>query len=135
MSPKSPKLLLYYSQLNVYHYLYNIIELIQRNSFWYCFWNKTLGCEKNGQKVYCLLCMLEMYKKYDTYELGKIKKCPLELLFFTECVFDNLKKIADFDKSIVELWSGDVPYRGRDYGEETEWQVYLRDLIEFRFEL
>ena len=79
--------------------------------------------------------MLEMYKKFDTYELGKIKKCPLELLFFTECVFDNLKKIAGFDKSVVELWSGDVPYRGRDYGEETEWQVYLRDLIEFRFEL
>ena len=50
MSPKSPKSLLYYSQLKVYHYLYNVIELIQRNSFWYCFCDKTLSCEKYSQK-------------------------------------------------------------------------------------
>ena len=51
MSPKSPKsLLYYYTQLKVYHYLYNVIELIQRNSFWYCFCDKTLSCEKYSQK-------------------------------------------------------------------------------------
>ena len=45
MSLKSPKSLLYYSQLKVYHHLYNAIELIQRNSFWHCFCDKTLGCK------------------------------------------------------------------------------------------
>ena len=40
--------------------------------------------------------MLEMDEKFDTYELEKVKKRPLDLLFFAECVFDNLKKkIAD----------------------------------------
>ena len=46
MSPKSPKWLLYYSQVKVYLYLYNVIDLTQRNSFSYCFCDKTLGCEK-----------------------------------------------------------------------------------------
>ena len=93
MSLKSPKSLLYYLQLKVYHYLYNVIELIQRNSFWYCFCDKTLSCEnKIVKKMCCLLFMLEMDKKFDTYELEKVKKCPLDLLFFAECVFDNLEK-------------------------------------------
>ena len=93
MSLKSPKPLLYYLQLKVYHYLYNVIELIQRNSFWYCFCDKTLSCEnKVAKKKYCLLCMLGMDKKFDTCELENAKKCPLDLLFFAECIFDNLKK-------------------------------------------
>ena len=74
--------------------------------------------------------MLEMDEKFDTYELEKVKKRPLELLFFAECVFENLKKRVDLNKSIVELWSDEVSFRERDYGEGTEWQVYLRDLIE-----
>ena len=77
--------------------------------------------------------MLEMDEKFDTYELEKVKKRPLELLFFAECVFENLKKRVDFNKPIVELWSDEVSFRGWDYREGTEWQVYLRDLIEFRF--
>ena len=58
MSPKSPKSLLYYSQLKVYHNLYNATELIQRNSFWYYFCDKTLGCErKYGKKsIVCFVC-------------------------------------------------------------------------------
>ena len=36
--------------------------------------------------------MLEMDEKFDTYESEKAKKRPLDLLFFAECVFDNLKK-------------------------------------------
>ena len=63
------------SQLKVYHYLYNNIELIQRNRFWYCFCDKTIGYEKNGQKKYCLPYMLEMDKTFDAYELEKVKKC------------------------------------------------------------
>ena len=71
MSPKSPKfateslplfvlplsIVYHYSQLKVYHYLYNNIELIQRNRFWYCFCDKTIVYEKNGQKsTACLVC-------------------------------------------------------------------------------
>ena len=143
MSPKSPKfateslplfvlplsIVYHYSQLKVYHYLYNNIELIQRNRFWYCFCYKTLGYGKNGQKKYSLPCMLEMDKTFETYELEKVKKCSLKHLFFAKCVFDSLKKIADFNKSIVELWSSEVSYRGRDYDEGSEWQVYLTDVI------
>ena len=52
MLPKLPKLLLYYSQLKVYHYQYNVIKLIKRKSFWYCFRKRTLVFEKkNGKKV------------------------------------------------------------------------------------
>ena len=47
--------------------------------------------------------MLEMNKKFDTYELEKVKKRSLEPLFFAECIIDNLKKIAGFNKSVVEL--------------------------------
>ena len=47
----SPKSLLYYSQLKINYLLYNIIELVERNGFWYCFCNETSGCEsKNKQK-------------------------------------------------------------------------------------
>ena len=56
--------------------------------------------------------MLEMDEKFDTYELEKVKKRPLELLFFAECVFEDLKKRVDFNKSIVELWSDEVSFRG-----------------------
>ena len=38
-----------------------------------------------------------------------------------------------FDKSIIELWDADVSYKGIDYGEGSEWEVYLIDVIEFRF--
>ena len=36
--------------------------------------------------------MLEMDEQFGTYELEKVRKRPLDLLFFAECVFDNLKK-------------------------------------------
>ena len=72
--------------------------------------------------------MLEMDKKIDTYEL------ELQNFYFSPNAYlTTLKKIADFNKSTVKLWSGEVSYRGRDYGEGTAWQVYLRDVIEFRF--
>ena len=58
--------------------------------------------------------MLEMNKKFDTYELEKVEKRSLEPLFFAECIIDNLKKIAGFNKSVVELWSSEVSYRRRD---------------------
>ena len=113
MLPKLPKLLLYYSQLKVYHYQYNVIKLIKRNSFWYCFRKRTLVFEKKKMvKKYCLLCMLEMDENFETCYWYKIKKRPLELLFFALCVFDDLKKVADFNKSIVVLWSGEVTYGG-----------------------
>ena len=55
----SPKLRLYYSQLKIYYLLYNVIKLVERNAFWYCFCNETSGCaSKNEQKNCCLLCML-----------------------------------------------------------------------------
>ena len=46
----SPKSLLYYSQFKIYYLLYNIIELVQRNGFCYCFCNETSGCEKKKKK-------------------------------------------------------------------------------------
>ena len=49
------------------------------------------------------------------------------------------KKKNWFQKLIVELWSGEVSYRGGvggggNYGEGTEWKVYLRNVIDFLFD-
>ena len=130
----SPKLLLDYFQLKIYNLLYNIIELMERNGFWYCFCNETSGSEsKTEQKKWCLLYMLQLDKKIDVDELEKMRKCPLELVLFAEYVFEDLKKIAEFDKSIIESWNADISYKGRNYDEETKWKIYLIDVIEFRF--
>ena len=114
MLPKSPKLLIFYLQLKVYHYLYNVIELVQINSFWYWFCNKTLGCRKKKEMVKksCLLCILKMDKKSDTYEWEKVKKRPLEFFIFRRMFVWWRKKKNWFQKLIVELWSGEVSYRG-----------------------
>ena len=93
----SPKSLLYYSQLKICYRLYNIIELVERNGFWYCFCDETSGCEsKNGQKMWCLLCIFQLDKKFEIDELEKIKKGPLELALFAEYIFEDLKTIAEF---------------------------------------
>ena len=42
------KSLLYYSHLKVYYLLYNIIELVQINVFWYCVYDLTFGREKEN---------------------------------------------------------------------------------------
>ena len=78
--------------------------------------------KKNG--IYLSTSMLQWDEKFDVDELEKIKKRPLELLFLGEYIFEDLKKIAEFDESIIEIWNTDVSYKGRDYGEGTEWEVH-----------
>ena len=129
----SPKSLLYYSQLNIYYLLYNISELVERHGFWYCFCIKTSGCEnKNGQKKWCLHCILQWDEKFYVDELEKIKKCPIELVLFAGYIFEDLKKKSEFEKSVIDLWDADVSYDRRDYGEGTKWEIYLIDVIEFQ---
>ena len=98
MSPELTKLL-YKTQLKVYYQMYNIIELFNFNSFWYCFCKKFPGCRsQNGNKVY-----------------------------------NHLIQIFNYDETISELWNADFSCRGGNYAEGTEWDVFLIDAIEFRF--
>ena len=85
MSPKFPKLLTYYSKLKVFHYLYNVIDLMQRYSFGTVFATK-LSVVKKKQWSKRVLSALYVGNGQ------KVKKRPLQLLFFAECIFDNLKK-------------------------------------------
>ena len=57
----------------------------------------------------------------------------MELVLFTEYIFEDLKKSSRINKSIIELWDADVSYKRKDHGEGTEWEAYLIDEIEFRF--
>ena len=66
--------------------------------------------------MWCLLCMLELGESFNVDELQKIKKRPLELVLFTKYRCEGLKKIAEFDKSIIELLDD-------DYHEGTQWEV------------
>ena len=41
-------------------------------------------------------------------------------------------QIFNYGETISELWNDDFLCKGRNYGEGTEWEVFLIDLIEFR---
>ena len=41
-------------------------------------------------------------------------------------------QIFNYDETISELWNADFSYRGRDYGEGTECEAFLIDVIDFR---
>ena len=51
--------------------------------------------------------MLELGESFNVDELQKIKKRPLEPVLFTKYRCEGLKKIAEFDKSIIELLDDD----------------------------
>ena len=60
-----PKSLLYHAQLKIYYLLYNIIELVQSNRFWYCFYSFIPGCHTEyGHKDWCMVCMLQLDEKF-----------------------------------------------------------------------
>ena len=131
----SPTLLtlLYQSQLKVYCQLYNIIELLTSNAFWYCFCEKIPGCpDEHRVRDWCLVCMLVNHKKMDTIYLDETKKYPVKLANFATEIYEQLKQIADYDRIIIELWGSNFSYRGRDFGEGTQWEVFLDEIIEFR---
>ena len=62
--------------------------------------------------------MLQLGESFDVDELR-----PLELVLFTKYRCEGLKKIAEFDKSIIELSDDDVSCKGQDYHDETQWEV------------
>ena len=136
--PKSknfqPKLLLYDAQLKIYYLLYNIIELVQSNGFWYYFCSSIPGCQTEyGHKGWCMVCMLQLNEKFSIDYLEELKRCPLKLSLFAESVYNDIETKAEFHESIIELWDTDFSYKGRDYGKGKRWGVLLRDIIEFIF--
>ena len=77
--------------------------------------------------------MLQLDEKFSIDYLEELKRCHLKLLLFAESVYKDLETIAEFDKSVIELWDKDFSYKGRDYSKGKGWEVLLRDIIEFRF--
>ena len=63
--------------MKIYYLLYDIIDLVERNGFWYCFCNETSGCERKlSKKKWCLLCIVQLDEKIDVDEVKKIKSMP-----------------------------------------------------------
>ena len=133
MFPDALKLL-YQAQLKVYYQLYNIIELVNANAYYYCFREDVPGCPtKHKHNGWCLVCMLEWDKKLNITYLAKIKKFLLKLAVFAKEVYEQLEQISNYDRLIVELWDKNFSYRGRNFGKGTEREVFLKDTIDFKF--
>ena len=110
------KLLPYHAQLKNYYLLYNIIELVQSNDFWYCFCSSIPSRQTEyGHKGWCMVCILQLDEKFSIDYSEGLKGCPLKLLLFAESVYKDLETIAEFDESIIELWDKDFSYKGRGY--------------------
>ena len=88
--------------------MYNIIELFNSNSFWYCFCEKVPGCRsKHGRRDWCLVCMLHQNEEFSLEYLNTIKKIPVKLAIFRNKVYDRLMQIFNYGETISELWNGD----------------------------
>ena len=77
--------------------------------------------------------MLANDKEMDTTYQDEIKKYPVKLANFATEVYEQLKQIADYDRPIIEFWDNDFSCRGRDFSEGIEWEVFLNEIIEFKF--
>ena len=42
-------------------------------------------------------------------------------------------QIFNYNETISKLWNADFSYKGRDSCEGTEWEVFVIDMIECRF--
>ena len=131
----SPKSLLYHCQLKIYYQLYNILEFISHNAYWYCFCDRVPGCGQKQNSFYgwFLICVLETDPKYSTEYLDKIKKDLAKLKNFAKMLFNDLQELLDFDETIGQLWSyWEYSFKGRNH-DGVGWEVDLGDIIECKF--
>ena len=115
----TPKSLLFTAQLELFYQVYNIILLIESNSYYYCFCDKVPGYPENYR--------IDDFRA-NIPHLEQIKHSTKELVKSTRRLYADLFDIINFDETIVELWTGEFIFSGRSWTGE-QWWVPLRASI------
>ena len=141
---KTPNLRFF--EKNLYHYetiedlhhkLLNIMLLITRKGWFYCFCNKYKGCELDYNQGWrlCRLCQIPVYLNNFEEYLDRAQFDLFKLKRFDFKLFPMLLECYVYDKQSLEAFSGRFHYSSRDRHTGSKNETSLQDQTKFTTDL
>ena len=123
--------------LEIFYYCYRTIEYFLARAHYCCLCDLYQGCQTKrdcleGARDYCCVCCI--LNHYSIDELNTVKSDIFKLTEFYLNLLDDVQEIYKV-KLDLNFWDDKVKFKFRNWKTGEKSRSYLRDSIEFLYEL